>query len=99
MTRNLSVEGTRIYFQTAEALLPEATDGQENVYEWEQEGVGSCGVGESDENGGCLYLISTGQSTNPSYFGDASENGSDVFFFTRGSLVGQDRDDNADIYD
>jgi hypothetical protein len=99
MTRNLSREGTRVFFQTQEALLPQATNGQENVYEWEKEGVGKCGVNEGDESGGCLYLISTGQSTNASYFGDASENGEDIFFFTRQSLVSQDRDDNADIYD
>jgi hypothetical protein len=98
-TRNLSGEGTRVFFQTAEALLPQATDGQENVYEWEREGAGSCGVGEGVENGGCLYLISTGESTSASYFGDASEDGGDVFFFTRQSLVSQDQDDNADIYD
>lgn len=98
-TRNLSGEGTRVFFQTAEALLPQATNGQENVYEWEQEGAGSCGVGEGVESGGCLYLISTGESTSASYFGDASEDGGSVFFFTRQSLVSQDRDDNADIYD
>ena len=95
----MSTKGTRIFFQTTEALVPQATDGQENVYEWEQEGTGSCGTGEGVDNGGCLYLISTGQSTSPSYFGDASENGEDVFFFTRQSLVGQDRDDSIDIYD
>ena len=53
----------------------------------------------SASNGGCLYLISTGESAEPSYFGDASANGDDVFFFTRQSLVGQDRDENYDIYD
>ena len=100
MTRNLSANGARVFFQTAEALLPQqATDGQENVYEWEQEGAGSCNVGEGDENGGCLYLISSGQSAGPSYFGDASEEGEDVFFFTRQSLVSQDQDQNVDIYD
>jgi hypothetical protein len=99
MTRNLSREGTRVYFQTREALLPDATDGQENVYEWERENTGTCGLGEGDENGGCLYLISPGQSASASYFGDASESGEHIFFFTRQSLVGQDRDDNADMYD
>ncbi|HEV3322384.1 MAG TPA: hypothetical protein VG147_09385 [Solirubrobacteraceae bacterium] len=100
LTRNLAANGGRIFFQTAESLLPQrATDGQENVYEWEREGVGSCGVGEGDDNGGCLYLISTGQSSDPSYFGDASESGGNVFFFTRQSLVVQDRDYNVDVYD
>ncbi len=97
-TRNLSAEGTRVFFQTEEALLPQANS-QMNVYEWEQEGTGSCKVEEGDESGGCLYLISSGQSMNGSDFLDASENGDDVFFFARQSLVGQDQDQNVDVYD
>ncbi len=96
--RNLSAEGTRVYFQTSEALLPQANS-QMNVYEWEQEGTGGCKIEEGDESGGCLYLISTGQSTSESDFLDASENGGNVFFFTRQSLVGQDQDQNIDVYD
>ncbi len=53
----------------------------------------------SERDGGCLYLISTGQSAQPSYFGDASADGTNVFFFTRQSLVGQDQDENYDVYD
>ena len=99
ITRNLSAEGTRVFFQTEEALLPRATDGQMNVYEWERENIGSCEGQSVNDSGGCLYLISTGTSTSPSYFGDASSSGSDVFFFTRQSLVSQDEDDNVDVYD
>lgn len=99
MTRNLSAQGTRVFFQTAEALVPEDTNGQMDVYEWEQEGTGSCEAGEGQEGGGCLYLLSTGKSPQPSYFGDASEEGEDVFLFTRQSLVSQDQDDNVDVYD
>jgi hypothetical protein len=95
LTRNLSEDGSRVFFETAEALVPQDTNGVRDVYEWEREGTGSCpGAG-----GGCVYLISTGQSTSPSYFGDASANGGDVFFFTRQSLVGQDQDNNSDAYD
>jgi len=96
LPRNLSEDGERVFFETAEALVPQAGDGQLNVYEWEAEGAGSC---PSSGNGGCLYLISTGQSTEPSYFAEASANGNDVFFFTRQSLVGQDTDENIDVYD
>jgi len=83
-------------------LVPADANGQTDVYEWEREGTGSCertSAGFSETSGGCLYLISTGQSTQSSYFGDASADGSNVFFFTRQSLVGQDRDENADVYD
>jgi hypothetical protein len=97
LTRNLSADGRRVFFDTAEALVPQDTNGQTDVYEWEANGAGSC---ESEsQNGGCLYLISTGQSSSTSYFGDASADGSDVFFFTRQALVGQDQDNNTDIYD
>ena len=102
LTRNLSGDGSRVFFQTAEALVSGDTNDQLDVYEWELEGAGSCeriSASFSESNGGCLYLISTGQSAQPSYFGDASADGGDVFFFTRQSLVGQDQDLNVDIYD
>jgi hypothetical protein len=95
LTRNLAGGGQRVFFQTKEALVPSDVNGQMDVYEWEQEGAGSCRVG----SGGCLYLISTGQSASDSYFGDASMEGEDVFFFARQPLVAQDEDYNDDIYD
>lgn len=107
LTRNLSEDGDRVFFQTEEPLLTTATNGQMNVYEWERAGAypaepDSCEPSSptfAPGSGGCLYLISTGQSDAPSYFGDAGADGDDVFFFTRQSLVGQDRDENADLYD
>jgi hypothetical protein len=102
LTHNLSNEGGRVFFQTEEALVPGDKNNQLDVYEWEREGTGSCergGAGFSERNDGCLYLISTGKSAQPSYFGDASADGNDVFFFTRQSLVTQDQDLNVDVYD
>lgn len=112
LTRNLSDDGDRVFFQTEEALVPEDTNNQLDVYEWERareetdpeetEGTDSCERASpsfSEQDDGCLYLISTGQSAQPSYFGDASESGDDVFFFTRQSLVSQDQDLNVDVYD
>jgi hypothetical protein len=112
LTRNLSSEGNRVFFQTEEALVPDDTNGQLDVYEWERareetdpeetEATDSCtrtSASFSEQDDGCLYLISTGQSAQPSYFGDASESGDDVFFFTRQSLVSQDQDLNVDLYD
>jgi hypothetical protein len=112
LTHNLSSDGSRVFFQTEEALVPGDTNNQLDVYEWERareetdpeetEAADSCertspSFSESDD--GCLYLISTGQSDSPSYFGDASESGDNVFFFTRQSLVAQDQDLNVDVYD
>jgi hypothetical protein len=96
LEHNLSSDGRRVFFETEEALVPGDANLQSDVYEWEA-GGGSCK--DTAQNGGCLYLISSGQSTQRSYFGDASANGDNVFFFTRQSLVSQDQDDNVDLYD
>jgi hypothetical protein len=96
-TRNLADDGKRIFFESADALVPQDTNGVRDVYEWEADGTGSCR--SETQNGGCLYLISTGHDPEPSFFADASESGDDVFFFTSQSLVRQDQDQLVDIYD
>lgn len=96
-TRNLSPDGKRMFFSTEEPLVNGDVNGVEDVYEWEANGKGSC-TGEA-QNGGCLFLISTGTSPEPSYFSDASESGDDVFLLTTQQLVGQDRDELSDVYD
>ncbi len=95
--RNLSVDGSRLFFTSRDALLPGDTNGLANVYEWEADGSGSCQ--SSADNGGCLYLISDGSGASNSYFADASASGNDVFFETSTSLVGQDEDQLEDLYD
>ncbi len=84
LTRNLSSDGSRVFFQTEEALVAKDSNGLSDVYEWEE---------------GHLYLISSGQGNAEGYFADASADGDDVFFFTRQPLVSQDQDDNSDVYD
>jgi hypothetical protein len=95
--RNLTADGSRVFFTSRDALLPGATNGLWNVYEWEAEGSGGCQ--SSADNGGCLYLISSGSGASNSYFADASASGNDVFFQTGTSLVGQDEDNYEDLYD
>ena len=75
--------------------LPDCTD----VYEWEAVGApeGSCDVAEV--NGGCLYLLSSGKSKNPSNFIDMSTDGRDVFIATTDQLVPADGDELFDLYD
>jgi hypothetical protein len=102
MTRNLSENGNRVFFETADKLVSADTNGVEDVYEWEAPGEGTCVEGNqgwSPRNGGCIYLISTGTSPFPSHFADASADGNDAFFFTAQSLVKKDRDGLVDIYD
>ncbi len=97
MTRNMTPDGQRVFFQTTAALIQGDKNEVADVYEWEADGKGTC---ESiNQNGGCLYLISTGTSSEPAYFSDASVSGDDVFFFTTQSLVGQDTDNLSDAYD
>jgi hypothetical protein len=97
LTRNLSASGSRFLFETPEALLPSDTNATLDVYEWEEQGSGSCS--SSAYEGGCLYLISPGTSANPSYFADADAEGNNVFIFTTQRLVPQDEDELLDVYD
>ncbi len=89
----LSDDGNRLFFNAFDALVPEDTNGRQDVYEWEAQGSGDC-----QKPGGCLSLISTGQSPKSSAFMDASPNGSDVFFETAASIDPQDPG-GIDIYD
>jgi len=95
--RNLSADGKRAFFETSDQLVATDLNGKQDVYEWEAKGTGSCQ--SEGQDGGCLYLISTGESDEPSYFADASESGNDVFFLTRQQLVRQDEDNRQDLYD
>lgn len=102
LTHNLSDDGSRVFFETEEGFVTQDENRATDVYEWEAQRAGSCTSASATfdiVSGGCLYLISTGQSARQSYFGDASVDGSSVFFFTLQSLASQDQDDNQDIYD
>jgi hypothetical protein len=77
-----------------DGILPQDINGQRDVYEWEEEGVGSC-----RQTGGCVSLITNGTSPSESSFGDASTDGKDVFFLTYSQLVPQDTDGLIDVYD
>ncbi len=84
VSRALSSDGRRVFFNSADALVPEDVNGEFDVYEWEA---------------GRLRLVSTGTSPDGSDFVGASEDGDDVFFITRDRLVGQDADGLKDVYD
>ncbi len=99
--RSLSDEG-RLFFDSSDALVPQDTNGLADVYEYEPAGVGDCRDGSvtfSERSGGCVGLISSGQSADESTFFDASESGDDVFFITTSKLVGEDYDTSYDVYD
>jgi WD40-like Beta Propeller Repeat len=95
-------DGGRLFFNSHDALVPQAVNGTWNVYEYEPPGVGSCTVSSttfSVRSGGCVGLISAGTSDSESAFLDASESGGDVFFLTKSRLAPQDYDTSIDVYD
>ncbi|HXS46977.1 MAG TPA: hypothetical protein VN756_05900, partial [Solirubrobacterales bacterium] len=114
LTRNLSADGNRVFFETTDSLVAQDTNGEAgcpregsplftfpaclDVYEWEAEGHGSCT--KDEQGGGCLYLLSGGKSPNPSFIVDASASGDDLFLITRtAGLVTQDQDQLYDVFD
>jgi len=81
--RNLSADGSRVFFQTASPLLPGDSNGRTDVYEWDE---------------GQLHLISSGRFAGDSTFVDASEDGDSVFFRTGERLASTDTDSLRDAY-
>jgi hypothetical protein len=80
----LSSDGSRFFFETNAALVPQDNNGKTDVYEWE---------------GGRLQLISSGSGRYASRLIDADESGDDVYFQTRDQLAPTDTDENIDVYD
>jgi NHL repeat len=105
--RSLLDDG-RVFFNSPDGLVPQATNGLEDVYEYEPPaGPGmpasdSCTTSSatySPRSDGCVSLVSSGTSSGESVFYDASENGNDVFFLTTAKLAGEDYDTGLDVYD
>ncbi len=82
--RAISDDGSYVFFDTADALVPQDTNGTLDVYEWHD---------------GAISLISSGKDLAPSYFLGMSPDGSNVFFGTHARLVAQDTDSDGDVYD
>jgi hypothetical protein len=83
-SRGLTANGEEVFFDSPQALVPQDTNGVRDAYEWDR---------------GHLYLLSSGHSTEPSFFLDSSEDGRDVFFATADGLVAGDTDGGYDVYD
>jgi DNA-binding beta-propeller fold protein YncE len=116
----MSDDGSRIFFMSPVALAPGALSSvvigeggeihyAENVYEWEQAGVGSCPASQA---GGCVFLISDGRDTTTAPAGEAcipsissvcligsDASGANVFFATADPLLPADGDTELDLYD
>jgi hypothetical protein len=113
LTRNLSADGNRVFFETAEKLVAADTNGDNGcppvslgggahypscLDVYEWEANGAGSCHSSAQNGGCLYLLSPGTG-GASFFGDADEAGDNVFIFTQEALVPADGDQIQDVYD
>ncbi len=99
----------RLFFNAADALVPQDVNRSEDVYQYEPAGIRNpegkelCN-GEmetfSANSGGCVALISSGTGKEESALLDASESGEDVFFLTAQRLLpAEDLDASADVYD
>jgi hypothetical protein len=100
-SRALSEDGRRLFFESHEALMPTDTNGVQDVYQWEAPGKGSCDAGDPTFNtdpGGCVELVSSGESAKDSSFVDADPSGQNIFFTTLASLVPPDYG-LVDLYD
>jgi hypothetical protein len=82
--RNFSEDGSRLFFQSFDALVPHDSNGRQDVYEYED---------------GHAYPISDVAGKYESFFLDASANGNDVFIGTADQLVAEDDSDNVEVYD
>jgi hypothetical protein len=81
--RNL-IEGGTLFFDSADELVSHASDGRQNVYEYE---------------GGHVYPISDVAGGFESFLLDASPDGDNVFFGSADQLLPQDVSNNVVVYD
>lgn len=98
----LSEDGSKLFFESRDALSAADENGKRDVYEFEREGSGSCDSASpsfSPTSGGCVFLVSSGDSEDNNFLIDASADGRDVFLASRRQLVGWDDNGNYDVYD
>jgi hypothetical protein len=89
------------YFESRDPLVGRDTNGRIDVYQWERAGTGGCDEADpsfAPSSGGCVDLVSSGQSLADSAFLDADPSGNNAFFTTLEGLVPQDYG-LIDIYD
>jgi len=73
-----------LFFDSSDALVPHASDGRQNVYEFED---------------GHVYPISNVAGGQESFFLDASPDGQDVFFGSADQLLPEDTGNNVVVWD
>jgi hypothetical protein len=107
--RYLSNDG-RLFFDSSDGVVPKDVNGQQDVYEFEPEavpaGAHACTHGTTSGSvvfvpsaGGCVGLVSSGESPEESMFVDASETGGDVFFLSTAALSPLAVDGTLSLFD
>jgi hypothetical protein len=84
--RFMTRDGRYVFFNTAEGLVPQDTNGVTDAYEY-------------NTVTGQLSLLSTGTGEDGAWFVEASAYGHDAFLATRQKLTGWDPDKLVDVYD
>jgi hypothetical protein len=97
--RGISSDGSRIFFDTADPLVPQDTNTGLTIFNRATHRVEPQGRDVYEWENGTVYLLSGGKSARSSFFLDNSENGGDVFFATTEGLVPGDTDGAYDVYD
>ncbi len=82
--QTLSNDGSRAFFETEEALVPQDTNGVYDAYEWEN---------------GHVYLLSSGRGSYGSFMVGVSGDGNDAFIQTTDNLLPQDVETSQQVYD
>jgi hypothetical protein len=98
----LTEDGTALFFNSPDRLLPEDANSAVDVYEWRARGSrwgNVAGASSCEHAGGCLALISSGQGERDSHLYSMSADGHDVFILTPEKLVGADIAGSVSIYD
>jgi hypothetical protein len=83
---SLTADGSLVTFDTGTKLLPNDTNGRQDVYEYDV---------EADR----LSLVTDGRSDQDAFLLGMSRSGRDVFFVTAAGLVSPDTDSGVDLYD
>jgi hypothetical protein len=93
LPNSLNQDG-RVFFDSFDPLVAQATNKDVNAYEWDPPGAEGC-----EQAAGCVAILDSGTDSFPSYFEDASLSGNDVYVTTVAQLAPQDTDGLRDIYD
>ena len=84
LIRGASDDGRRVFFQSTDAVVPQASNGLQKIFEYED---------------GTPSLISGAGSSSNAFFENASASGDDVFFTTFDELIANPEGGESAIYD